>query len=193
VKNKKKHIILASKSPRRKEIIAGMGLNFSVEPANIGDENRFFEETGDIEAAIIALAQAKNKPVAEKFPDLPVLSADTIVVINGKVLGKPKDRDDAKKILNMLSGKKHSVFTAVNLVCKNSGFDETILEKTDVWFREIDDFELEEYLDTANYLDKAGAYGIQDKGLYFVEKIDGCYSNVVGLPISAVITLLKSL
>jgi len=184
-------LILASKSPRRKEILAGMGIDFSIDSVDIGDENRFFDENSDIEAAIVVLARAKNKPIAEKFPDLPVLSADTIVVIDGKVLGKPKDRVDAKRILKMLSGRVHFVFTAVNLVCKNKGFDETILEKTAVKFREIYDDELEEYLDTANYLDKAGAYGIQDRGLYFVEKIEGCFSNVVGLPISSTINLLK--
>lgn len=185
------HLILASKSPRRKEILAGMGINFSVDSADIGDENRFFEENSDIETAIIALSRAKNKPISDKFPDLPVLSADTIVVIDGKVLGKPKDRADAKRILENLSGREHFVFTVVNLVCKNKDFDETVLEKTIVKFRKIDDDELDEYLYTTNYLDKAGAYGIQDKGLYFVEKIDGCISNVVGLPISATINLLK--
>lgn len=194
MKNYKQNIsnlILASKSPRRKEILTGIGINFSVETADIGDENRFFVENSNIETAIIALARAKNKPISEKYPEFPVLSADTIVVIGEKVIGKPEDREDAKEILQMLSGKVHIVLTAVNLVCKNKNFDETVLEKTSVKFRKLDDFEIEEYLNTANYLDKAGAYGIQEHGLYFVEKIEGCYSNVIGLPISATINLLK--
>ena len=186
-------LILASKSPRRREILAGMGINFVVEAADIGDEERFFAENSNICEAIIALARAKNRPIAEKYPDLPVLSADTIVVIDGKVLGKPADREEARSILKMLSGKTHSVFTAVNLVCKNLGIDEAVLEQTGVRFVEICDEELEKYLDTANYLDKAGAYGIQEHGLYFVEKIDGCFSNVVGLPISATRKLLRKI
>ena len=183
-------LTLASKSPRRREIIADFGIDFTVEAADIGDEHRFFTG-GDVESEIIALAQEKARPISEKYPDNPVLSADTIVVIDGKILGKPKDREDAKKMLKMLSGRSHFVYTAINLVCKNRNFNEVILDKTEVFFREIDDEELENYLDRANYADKAGSYGIQEDGKYFVEKINGDYWTVVGLGVASVGKLLK--
>jgi len=183
-------LILASKSPRRKEIIADFGIDFFVEAADIGDENRFF--TGDdIEKSIISLARAKAAPVSEKYPENPVLSADTIVVVDNKVLQKPEGREDAKIMLQTLSGRSHFVYTAINLVCKNRGFDEIILDKTEVRFREIDEEELERYLDCANYADKAGSYGIQDEGKHFVEKINGDYWTVVGLGVAATGRLLR--
>jgi septum formation protein len=185
-------LILASKSPRRKEIIADLGLEFIVETADIGDESRFFENC-DIENAIIRLARAKSKPVCEKYPQNPVLSADTVVVVDGKIFGKPVDRKDAQRMLKTLSQRSHFVYTAINLVCKEKNFDEVILDKTQVWFREIDENELQNYLDKANYADKAGGYGIQDEGKYFVEKINGDYWTVVGLGIVSVIRLLKKL
>ena len=188
----KRILILASKSPRRKEIIADLGIEFIIETADIGDESGFFEE-GDFENSIIRLARAKSKPVCEKYPQNPVLSADTIVVADGKVLGKPVDRKDAQLMLKTLSGKSHFVYTAINLVCKEKNFDEVILDKTQVWFRVIEDGELQNYLDRANYADKAGAYGIQNEGKYFVEKINGDYWTVVGLGIVSVIRLLKKL
>ncbi|MCL1945732.1 MAG: Maf family protein [Chitinivibrionia bacterium] len=185
-------LILASKSPRRKEILADLGLEFIVETADIGDESRFFENC-DIENAIIRLARAKSERICEKYPQNPVLSADTVVVFNGKIFGKPVDRKDAQRMLKTLSGKSHFVYTAINLVCKEKNFDEVILDKTQVWFREIDENELQNYLDKANYADKAGGYGIQDEGKYFVEKINGDYWTVVGLGIVSAIRLLKKL
>ena len=183
-------LVLASTSPRRKEILSGMHIDFSVEVADIGEESRFFEKT-NFKNAIKKLAREKGKIISEKYPDAPVLSADTIVVLGSKVLGKPQNADDAKITLKTLSGKKHQVYTAVSLSCKNAGFNETVLEKTDVRFRDIDDEELEEYLKSAVFLDKAGSYGIQEEGGFFVEKINGDYSNVVGLPVCATIKLLK--
>jgi len=189
--NIKKILILASKSPRRREIIADFGIDFMVEAADIGDEARFFTG-GDIEEAIILLARAKAKPISEKYPDNPVLSADTIVVADNLVLGKPVNREDAKKMLKMLSGRSHFVYTAINLVCKNRNFDEVILDKTEVFFRKIDNYELENYLDRANYADKAGSYGIQEDAKYFVEKINGDYWTVVGLGVVSVLKLLRN-
>ncbi|MDR0305003.1 MAG: Maf family protein [Chitinispirillales bacterium] len=183
-------LILASKSPRRKEILLGTGIDFIVETVDIGDEYRFFENK-EIKNAIILLAKEKGKFVCEKYPDVPVLSADTVVVLNKNVLGKPKNAADANMMLKMLSGRKHSVYTAVNLACKKINFNENFLQKTDVWFRRIDDNEIEEYLKKANFSDKAGGYGIQEDGKYFIEKINGDYSNVMGLPICTTINLLK--
>jgi len=184
-------IILASNSPRRKEILEDLGIKFFVETADIGDEMRFFQNETDIKKAVKLLARKKNSPVSKKHPDIPVLSADTVVIFNEKVFGKPKSANEAINMLREFSGKTHSVYTAVNLVCKQKNFDETILEETDVFFREIDADELEEYIETANFLDKAGGYAIQEHGKYFIEKINGDYWNVVGLPIAATIKLLK--
>jgi septum formation protein len=183
-------LILASKSPRRREIIAQLGIDFMVETADIGDENRFFAN-GDIEDSIKLLAKEKSKPICEKYPDNPVLSADTVVVVDGVVLGKPKNREDAEDMLKMLSGRSHFVYTAINLRCKRKNFDETILDKTEVWFKKIDDDELEKYLNNANYSDKAGSYGIQEHGKYLVERINGDYWTVVGLGIASLMKLLK--
>lgn len=185
-----KGLILASKSPRRKEILSGIGVDFFVEAADICDENRFFNGNS-IKNAIKLLVREKGKFICEKYPDAPVLSADTIVVLGKRVFGKPKSIDDARTMLKTLSGKKHSVYTAINLSCEKADFNETVLRKTDIWFRDFDDDEIEEYLKNAIFFDKAGSYGIQEDGKYFVEKINGDYSNVVGLPIFATIKLLK--
>jgi len=184
-------MVLASNSPRRKEILKDLGIEFFVETANIGDEMRFFQNETDIKKAVKLLAREKNAPVSEKYPDIPVLSADTVVIFDENVFGKPKNVNDARNMLRTFSGKMHSVYTAVNLVCKLMDFDETILEETDVFFREIEADELEEYIETANFLDKAGGYAIQEHGKYFIEKINGDYWNVVGLPIAATIKLLR--
>jgi septum formation protein len=184
-------MILASNSARRKEILKDLGLEFFVETADIGDEMKFFENETDIKKPLKLLARKKNAPISEKYPDIPVLSADTVVFFDKKVFGKPKNANEARYMLRMFSGKMHSVYTAVNLVCKLAGFDETILEKTDVFFREIEEDELEEYIETATFLDKAGGYAIQEDGKFFVEKINGDYWNVVGLPLAATIKLLR--
>jgi len=184
-------IILASNSPRRKEILEDLGIKFFVETANIGDEMRFFESEPDIKKSVKLLARKKNEPISEKYPDIPVLSADTVVVFDERAFGKPKSANEARNMLRTFSGKTHSVYTAVNLVCKTKNFDVTILEETDVFFREIEADALEEYIETANFLDKAGGYAIQEHGKYFIEKINGDYWNVVGLPIAATIKLLK--
>lgn len=183
-------VILASGSPRRKELLSQMGVTFRVEVDSIDDEEQFFK-TETYLAAIEKLAHAKAAGVARKNPCSFVLGADTIVVSNGEVLGKPRDREDAFRMLKGYSGKSHSVFTSVSAECVELGFHAVMTAETKVSFRELADWEIEAYLDVAHYQDKAGAYGIQDEAVMFVESVIGCYTNVVGFPVSTVIELLK--
>lgn len=183
-------VILASGSPRRKELLQRMGITFSVEVDSIDDEQIFFEQF-PVQEALMKLARAKAKNVAENNPDSLVIGSDTIVVHNGEVLGKPKDREDAFRMLKAYSGKTHSVFTCVSLESISAEFHSTVTAETKVTFRELDEWEITNYLDTAHYQDKAGAYGIQDDAMLFVDSVNGCYTNVVGFPVTSVITLFQ--
>jgi septum formation protein len=183
-------VILASGSPRRRDLLSQMGVEFRVEVDAIDDEERFFRQY-PTEEALKKLARAKAKGVAEKHPEALVIGADTIVVSKGKVLGKPIDREDARAMISEYSGATHSVFTCVSIESIAANFHETIISETEVTFRNLQDWEIDNYLDTAHYQDKAGAYGIQDEAMLFVESVSGCYTNVVGFPISSVIALLE--
>ncbi len=184
-------LILASGSPRRKDLLTQMGLSFTVEVDSIDDEEQFFR-VNSVNVALQELARAKALGVAKKHPDTLVIGSDTIVVSDGTVLGKPKDRAEAKQMIQSYSGKTHSVFTCVSLESISANFHNSIISETTVTFRDLSDWEIEQYLDTAHYQDKAGAYGIQDEAMLFVESVSGCYTNVVGFPVSSVITLLKT-
>ena len=179
-------IILASASPRRQEILKAIFSNFMVLPADI-DESL----SGDInaEAAAEYLSRKKAESVAKENPDKLVIGSDTTVVLDNTILGKPKDKTDAWNMLNMLSGKTHKVITGV-CVCAN-GKTHSFSEITEVSFYKLSDGEIEDYLETDEWTDKAGAYGIQGKAGLFVEKINGDYNNVVGLPVSRLNRELK--
>ncbi len=183
-------IILASGSPRRYDLLSQMGVTFRVEVDSIDDEEQFFNEN-HFDIALEKLARAKAHGVANQNPHALVIGSDTIVVSHDEVLGKPKNREDAKRMIQGFSGTTHSVYTCVSFECVELDFHETITAETIVTFRELSDWEIEKYLDTAHYQDKAGAYGIQDEAMLFVESVSGCYTNVVGFPISSVITLLQ--
>ncbi len=183
-------IILASGSPRRKELLTQMGVNFRIEVESIDNEEIFFE-TYPLTEALTKLSRAKGKAVAQRNSNSLVISGDTIVVANDKQYGKPKDRNDARSMIELFSGNTHSVFTCVSLECTDINFHADIISETKVTFRELEPWEIENYLDVSQYRDKAGSYGIQDEALTFVESISGCYSNVVGFPISSVIALFK--
>lgn len=135
------------------------------------------------------LATDKATPIHEKYSDDIVIGADTIVYFDNQIIGKAKDRADAKRILTMLSNQKHSVYTAVAIYNRDNLY--TFVEKTDVYFKDITSL-LESYLDSLEWQGKAGAYGIQGKAVAFVEKINGDRDNVIGLPITKVIDVLKS-
>ena len=181
-------LVLASASPRRRELLHGAGVPFSVQPSDIEEQRAAGE---DAEEYTLRAARLKANAVAgSQPPGTWVLAADTTVVLDGTVLGKPKSEADAAKMLRLLSGRRHRVLTAVVLV--QTGGDEPIelLCETSVWFRPLDAATIHEYLATGEPMDKAGAYGIQGRGAMLVSSIEGSYTNVVGLPLAETIQLL---
>lgn len=170
-------IILASKSPRRKELLSLITENFVIKSAEV-DES--LPDGIQPDKAVEYLSKIKAEPFKNE-EDI-IIGADTVVSIDDVILGKPKDRSDAFKMLKMLSGKYHSVFTGVTIITPDS--TKTFSVETRVKFFDLTDKEINDYLDTGEPFDKAGAYGIQGKGSLLVEKIDGDYFNVVGLPVS---------
>lgn len=174
-------LILASASPRRREILKNAGFEFEVKTSE-ADET--IPEGISPEEAVQYLAKIKNE-VIEADKNTTVISADTIVVCDGEILGKPKDEADAFDMLRTLSGREHFVYTGV---CLRKGEKKTVFfEKTAVYFYELRDSEISDYIATGEPMDKAGAYGIQGKGAVLVRKIDGDYFNVVGLPIARLV------
>lgn len=183
-------VILASGSPRRKQILSLMGFSFkTIIPAEINEES--YLDTSHLNESLQKLATIKAKNVSDTNPEALVLSADTVVVNNSVILGKPADYDDAFKMLKGLSGKKHRVITGVALLCTEENFCRTNAVSTDVYFRNISDQEIEQYLNFPEYQDKAGSYAIQGKAMIFIDRIEGCYYNVVGLPVSGTINLFN--
>lgn len=181
--------VLASKSPRRRELLKKIGIQAEIMRADV-DESSI--EDLPPEQTVIELALLKATDVAKYFRgNTYVIGADTIVCFDGEILGKPKSIDDAKRMLRLLSGKKHSVYTGYCVVHCKSGNIVSKYEKTDVYFKELSDREIDAYVKTREPMDKAGAYGIQEKGSLFVEKIDGDYFNVVGLPVCALAKLFE--
>ena len=181
----KKRIILASGSPRRKELLYYITDDFTVVPSSL-------EETaqGTPEQQTLKLAKDKAMDVASSYPDAVVIGADTLVAIDGNVLGKPKDRDEAAAMLRMLSGRTHMVYTGVAIV--NGADIITECVATEVTFVDMTEDEIAAYIETGEPMDKAGAYGIQGYCGKFIRRIDGCYFNVMGLPQNTVYNMLKS-
>jgi len=177
---------LASSSPRRQEILAALGLDFTVKAADV-EERRLADESA--EQMVLRLAAAKAL-AAEVEAARIVIGADTAVVLDGDVLGKPRDQDDALTMLLRLSGRRHSVVTGVALLGPDGV--QTALSSTDVFFREISQDEAVAYWHSGEPRDKAGAYGIQGRGGAFVESIKGSYSGVVGLPVYETVRLLQN-
>lgn len=184
-------LLLASRSPRRRQILAQMGLVFDTEPPAVAIDEADFIDPMDLEQSLRKLAAAKAAAVADLHPGSLVLGADTIVVKDHRALGKPADSTEAAGMLAMLSRSKHRVMTGVALVCRERSFLTTAVASTDVFFREITAKEIEDYLKHDEYRDKAGAYAIQGKAMIFISRINGCYYNVVGLPVVETITLFK--
>jgi len=184
-------LILASSSPRRAEILANAGLPFSVLSSAV-DESPY---PGETPAALVQrLANAKADLVtARAIGPAIILAADTVVVLDDKILGKPSSVEDARHMLRQLSGRTHSVLTGVALVRLPVGERRQFIESTLVHFRPITDEELSSYLATEEPYDKAGAYAIQGQAGRYIPRIEGCYFNVVGLPLSRVLTELKGL
>ena len=174
-------IILASQSPRRAEILRMIGVNFKVDSSNINEEmNQKIEQN---EIAII-LSKAKAEKISQKYPNNIIIGADTIVVYNEKIFGKPKDKNESKKMLKALSGNCHKVITGVTIMNKKLGVLKTFSETTKVFVKKIPRNQIEFYVNNYNTLDKAGSYGIQEWFSVWIKKINGCYYNVMGLPVS---------
>jgi septum formation protein len=177
-----KHLYLASKSPRRSKLLKKINIDFTIEASNI-DENIYNDLLPEKHVKLLSFLKAAA--VAKNFKNGIILGADTIVVSKNKILGKPSNAEEAKKMLKMLSGKIHEVYTGFTLIDMPSRYTVTDFEITKVKFRKLEQKEIDEYVNTGLPLDKAGSYGIQDEyGSLFVEGIQGCYYNVVGFPLS---------
>ena len=174
-------IILASNSPRRKELLRQIGLDFTSDAADV-DERMLSHETPEEYAMRVALDKARVASSRARVGI--VIGADTIVVLDDTVFGKPTDAGDAERMLLLLSGKMHQVITGVAVMDADTGKVLTRASVTRVWFRNLACEEIVSYVRSGEPLDKAGAYGIQERGALLVERIEGCYFNVVGLPIS---------
>jgi septum formation protein len=183
-----KSLVLASQSPRRQELLSILGIPFSVIPASI-NEVPFADEPA--ETFVVRMAREKGMEVASRITQSVILSADTIVTVDDEILGKPSDDADAGRMLRKLSGREHSVYTAVCVIDQPSGRTHEGLERTKVWFRSVSDEEIGEYLRRENVLDKAGAYGIQGYAGIYIPRLEGNYFNVMGLPLPLVHELLS--
>ena len=180
-------MILASASPRRKEILENFGFSFKTIVKNI-------DETSDkakAEEKILEIAEKKAKAAAIDFPDENVVGADTVVVVNGKILGKPKNKEEAFSMLKSLSGRSHEVITAFSFININKNISYSDYEITKVYFKNLTDDEIKWYINTKEPMDKAGAYGIQGKGAFFVEKIEGDFFSVMGFPLGKFVRFLN--
>lgn len=182
------NIILASASPRRQELIKRLFERYSVIPADI--DETVPDEIGP-EFAPVFLAAQKAKAIGDQYPEDLILAADTVVIADGRILGKPKDRDDAKQMLRFLSGKTHKVITGCCI--SKGGSSASFHEESYVTFYDLSEKEIDEYVDKGLADGKAGAYGIQDQGALFVERIEGDYYNIVGLPIARLNREIRSL
>ncbi len=180
-------IILASASPRRQQFLRELGLDFTIRAAAI-DESPLPAETP--EAFTRRMAGAKAEAVASDHGQACIIGADTVVSLDGLILGKPKDEQDALAMLKQLQGRTHRVITGLSLICRESELHQTTATVTSVTFAAFPAAVLAAYVRTGEPMDKAGAYGIQGMGGFLVRKIEGSCSNVIGLPVNVLVSLL---
>jgi len=180
-------LILASASPRREELLSRFALPFRIVPS------RYDEESLDLppEETVLYLARCKAKEVATRETGL-IIAADTIVVLDGMILGKPINQDDARFMLQHLSGRCHRVLTGLVILESPSGRVSEGIEVTSVWFRSLEEKELARYLASGEYVDKAGSYAAQGMAAAFISRIEGCYHNVIGLPLHLLDSMLRT-
>jgi len=182
-------IILASSSPRRKDLLRQIGIVFTSDHVDV-DEGVLPNETPEVYAVRVALDKARA--ATQRAGNGIVIAADTIVVLDDTILGKPSDARDAARMLTLLSGRGHRAITGLAIIETATGKTLTRAEVTHVWFHDLAQDEITSYVNTGEPLDKAGAYGIQGKGALLVDRIEGCYFNVVGLPLSLLVKMLRS-
>jgi septum formation protein len=182
-------IFLASKSPRRKKLLEQINLKFEVVVVDVDESEREGESPADM---VTRLAKEKSEAAAEVIKEGIIITADTTVVFNEGILGKPADEKDAARILGILSGNTHIVYTGYSVFNTKTGERIVDLEKSRVTFIKLSEEDIWDYIRSGSPMDKAGAYGIQDDfGAVFIKEISGCYYNVVGLPLSKVYSSLK--
>ncbi|WP_342432466.1 Maf family protein [Neobacillus sp. FSL H8-0543] len=182
------NLILASSSPRRKELLENLQITFTISSSEV-DES--FDPSLSPEDIVMELAERKAQAVFNENPESFVLGSDTLVVADNQILGKPANEEDAIGMLKMLSGKQHDVYTGVSILSAKGS--SRFYEKTEVWFWELTDEEINFYVQNGEPLDKAGSYGIQQLGSMLVKKINGDYFAVVGLPVARTYRELKQL
>jgi septum formation protein len=184
-----KPLILASSSPRRAQLLRQVGLSYQITITDVDEEYNGSEPI--VFAKEMSYQKARNAALSTNYAIL--LAADTIVVLENRILGKPRDAAEAVKMLADLSGKRHEVITGYTLYDRPSNHSVTDYELTQVWFRDLDRDEIDAYVASGSPFDKAGGYGIQDDfGAVFINRIEGCYYNVVGLPLAKVYNDLKA-
>lgn len=187
----KKELILASASPRRQTLFALLGLDFRVLPARFQEPR--FAWGQDPQEYALSMAREKSRLVSEKYPDAMVLGADTIVVLDQEVLGKPESREHALEMLIRLQNSTHTVITGVTLTCGQDRVEKSFAASTKVLMIPADQSVLGAYIDTGEPWDKAGAYAIQGVGAFLIRELEGSYTNVVGLPLDLVLEKLLDL
>lgn len=184
-------LILASASPRRSDLLTQIGLTFEVFPSEIEEPDLQKHKFPDVTTQHLATLKAKD--VAKRFTEGIIIGADTLVSIDDNLLGKPQDNEHAQKMLTCLSNRSHYVVTGVCLYNITHRQELTWSEKTKVFFRELSLTEIVDYINSGEPADKAGAYGIQGRGAAFVKRIEGCYFNVVGLPLASLVEKLREI
>jgi septum formation protein len=180
-------LILASQSPRRAQLLKLVGFEFDIIPSSI-DEDDIMEIDPPSHVRALSLAKAMN--VGSNVEKGIIIGSDTVVVLDEEILGKPKDKAEAKKMLHRLAGRTHQVYTGFTLLEKPTNRRMSDYDMTKVHFRELADWEIDRYVATQNPMDKAGAYGIQDQSAVFADRIEGCFYNVVGFPLSKFYTAM---
>jgi len=184
-------IILASASPRRKMLLNQIGVSFEVMVSDVEEKINYELPPDEL---VKELSRQKAMNVAKRLGEgFLVIGADTVVVFDGRILGKPKDKEDAFKMLFMLQGHWHEVYTGVTIIKTKDMLVESDCEKTEVYMRKLSSSLINQYINTGEPLDKAGAYGIQEKGGLFIDKINGDYNNVVGLPVKLIVALAEKM
>lgn len=183
-------LVLASASPRRAAILRQLGIDFEQVVSRIVDEQT---ETDTPKDHVLLLSKRKAEDIVQRTSARWILGADTIVVVRDRIMGKPDDADSAVRMLSELSGNVHRVLTGLTLIDTQINRALSQYEETTVWIRQLSSGEIDEYIATGEPLDKAGAYAIQGLGATLVERIEGCYYNVVGLPVVRMIDMMRSL
>ncbi|MEK6794210.1 MAG: nucleoside triphosphate pyrophosphatase [Spirochaetota bacterium] len=185
-------VVLASQSRQRTALLDQIGIEHIVYPVDV-DEERYFAEPKRYRTTIRALALAKAKAASAHCKDALVIGADTVVYSQGRIYGKPSDADDARMTLRSLSGRKHIVATGVGVIDTESGVERTAVAESEVYFNRLTCADIEWYLMSGEPMERAGAYAIQGRGAVLIRKIAGSYSNIVGLPLELVVSMLRSL